>query len=344
MKYLIGNKQEFLNFLNSIDEKDKVGILTHADLDGISSAILLEEILKSKNQKFEFIDFLNYKKGMFDRPLLNLKGKNINKLFITDIGADDTDLEGFENLRKNFDIFLIDHHKINPDLKNKNNIIKTATEDCTTFTVYGLGKDLFNRKKWRDIVCATMAVEFSYRKPENLKFLQKADPEITLKNIGESSTMKYANKISSALIYYGNLRKVYDLVKEKNLDGLNSIHKLISLEIKKCVEDYRKNAEYFPEKKLYFYYLTPKFRITSAVATIVSLAEENNSFLLASDTGKGFVKISARNQSKNADMSRLMKDGIKGLKNAVGGGHIAAASALVMKKDFNKFKERILIN
>ena len=37
-----------------------------------------------------------------------------------------------------------------------------------------------------------------------------------------------------------------------------------------------------------------------------------------------------------------MKLVTKGLKNATGGGHAAAAGARIMKKDLKKFKENIL--
>ena len=52
MIFLQGSKKEFFDF---ISKEDKIGILTHNDLDGIASAIFLEEILNIKNLKVDFI-------------------------------------------------------------------------------------------------------------------------------------------------------------------------------------------------------------------------------------------------------------------------------------------------
>ena len=41
-------------------------------------------------------------------------------------------------------------------------------------------------------------------------------------------------------------------------------------------------------------------------------------------------------------MNLLMKEGIKGLENATGGGHVHASAAKFLKKDLEKFKENLL--
>src|SRR3989344_6756786 len=117
MEFIIGSKKEFLDFLNAINNRDRVGILTHNDLDGIASAIFLQKILENRGINLEFIDFLTYKKGMFDLAISKIKKRSVNKLFLADLAADSSDLEGFEKLRGEVDSFLIDHHPVHPDLK-----------------------------------------------------------------------------------------------------------------------------------------------------------------------------------------------------------------------------------
>ena len=96
MKYLLGSKEEFWKFVDSISEGDKVGIITHTDLDGIASALFLEEILDSKGIKIRELYFIPYKLGMFNKIVPDIKEKNITKLFLTDMYADGTDPEGFK--------------------------------------------------------------------------------------------------------------------------------------------------------------------------------------------------------------------------------------------------------
>ncbi len=345
MKYIIGNKQEFLNFFNSISEKDKVGILTHTDLDGISSAIFLEEILNSKNIEVKFIDFLNYKKGMFDSIFSELREKKITKLFLTDLSADGTDLDNFERLRMEFDVFLIDHHPVNPLLKDKRNIIKTPSSDCTALTIYRMGSDIKNLRKFSWLVCAAIVAEVSYNNEGNLKFIQEFYPGITLGNIRDSVPGEIAKKVSSSIIYYrGDLKKVYDIVKMEKLEELNKAHEIIEVEIEKEMDKFKKEAEFFPEKKLYFYYSSPEFNIASVISSILSFKNPDKTIIFASDTEGGFVKLSARNQSGEVDLNTLLKKSVEGLENAVAGGHRKAAGGSLMKKDLEAFKENILRN
>ncbi len=345
MEFIIGSKKEFLDFLNAINNRDRVGILTHNDLDGIASAIFLQKILENRGINLEFIDFLTYKKGMFDLAISKIKKKSVNKLFLADLAADSSDLEGFEKLRGEADSFLIDHHPIHHDLKDKKNIIKTNSTDCASITIYNLGINLFDSNEWGWLACAGIIADVSYHNQENLKFIQKIYPKVSKDNIWDSIPGEITKKITSALIYYNkNLKKVYDFILKKDLNAFNKVHQIVDDEIQIYSKRFKKEAEFFPGRDLYFYYVNPELNITSILSSIVSFEEPDKSFVLASDINKNFMKISARNQSGKEDMNLLMKRAIKNLENATGGGHSKAAAARIMKKDLGKFKENILRN
>ncbi len=343
MKYLMGSKEEFFEFLNSIGPDDKVGILTHSDLDGIASAIFTQLILEEKGHSVEFLDFMSYGTGAFSNVLKRLKKSNISKVFITDMGADIGDPEGFRELRKEIDCFLIDHHPMNEDFRDEKNIIKTETPDCSSLVMYDLGEGIIDQEKWKWLVCAAIMADYSFKKKENLEFVQEAYPDVKEENVFDSSIGKKTNEIVYSLIYYKrNKRKVYDLLLEEDLEGLKKVSDIVDEEIQKGIEMFNKEAEYYPERNLYFYYINPKFNITSIISTIVSSKKQDKSFIIFSDKGPDYVKASARNQSKSEDMNLLMQKGVKGLENATGGGHVPAAAAQFLKKDLDKFKENIL--
>jgi single-stranded DNA-specific DHH superfamily exonuclease len=336
-------KQDFLNFIKSISKKDKIAIFTHNDLDGIASAIFIEEILVKRKSKIEIIDFLEYRKDMLIEVLKKLRKANITKVFILDVNVDNIDLDSFEKLRKEYDVLFIDHHPINPKILDRKNIIKTDTEDCVALTVYRYGKRLFNRRKWNWLLGPTMVTEFSTKKPNNMKFLKTISPKVKKDKLSESIPGKLAKKIGSLLIYFDkNLKKAYTLIKEKDLSEVEKIHEIVSKEVNRCVKKYLTETEFFPEKNLYFYYINPKFNISNIVTTIVSLKNPEKTCIGLSGSGKNFIRISARNQSGKENMDSLMKKGIKGLKNASCGGHVKASGARIMKKDLGKFKENIL--
>jgi oligoribonuclease NrnB/cAMP/cGMP phosphodiesterase (DHH superfamily) len=341
MEYLSGSKKEFLDYLSKIKEKDNIAVITHTDLDGVASAILIEEVLKSKNAKINSLKFTDYKQGMFEKLEKEfIKGK-INKIFILDVNAE-TDSEGFENLRKEFDVILIDHH---PSDLNGKNIIKTKSADCATFAIYELAKEDFDLEEFIWLVCATMISEYSYKDHPNFEFLKKHYPEIFIEEIYNSQPGEIAKKIASALIYFKEDRKkVFDLVKKKDLKGFDKYQLLIDKEIQSLIKKFKKEAEFFPKQNLYFYYAHPKYSITSITTTILVSQEPSRSFVLVSDIDDepGFVKISSRSQVETENMNLLMKKGVAGLENATAGGHVAAAGGRFMKKDLQKFKENLL--
>ena len=340
MEFLQGSKKEFFDFIGSIGAKDKIGILTHNDLDGIASAVFLEDILNIKNLKVDFIDFLSYEKGMFDKQTLELKKKKITKLFLTDLN-EDADVGGFEKLSKKIDCFLIDHHPGFVEGKNK---INTESSDCATLTIYYLGEEIVDYKKWNWLACASIVSEMSYKKKENLEFVQKSYPEVTLENIYKSVPSEISKRIASACIYYfDDLKKVYALVKKKDLKDLEEIHKETNKLIEDLVKEYKNNSEFYPEQNLYFYDFKKelKGKCGSIVSTKVSFREPEKTFIVVSYQGEG-IKISARNQSGNVNVNELMKKGIRGLDEAIAGGHVRASGANIKREDLENFMGNIL--
>ena len=232
MKYLLGSKDIFLDFLNSISEKDNVAILTHNDLDGFASAIFLEKILNEKGIDVKTIKFSGYGKGVFDNFALKLLKGKISKVFITDMAADLSGVDEFERLRKQFDVFLIDHHPISPDLVNKNNIIKTESGDCASHVVYELGN--FG-KDWDWLISSAIIADMAYQKEENFDFLKEKNSDVRKEDVHDSKIGKMENIISFALIYYKSknldLKNIYDLIKNKNFEELEKYYQEVKDEI-----------------------------------------------------------------------------------------------------------------
>ncbi len=352
MRLILGSKKTFLDFLNNLSDKDRIGILTHNDLDGIASAIFVQEILRGIGLKQpSLLRFLEYKPSLFEKTTPLLKNKNISALFLTDLAADDFDLKGFEKLRREFKTVLIDHHPLNVNLKNKRNIIKTHSYDCAALVVYNLGveannyfnRTVFNYRKWGWLVSAAIVAEVSYNNPDNLKLLRKFYPSATLENIHNSIPDKISKRVFSALAYYEDVERVYRILLNKNLKKLETAHKHINREMKLYSKKFHREAEFFQEKDIYFYYFNPKFKkIVSSLATSLSFKHPDKTIIIASDADTKTIKISARNQSGRVNVNLLMKKAIKGLKSAMGGGHAKAAAARIMKKDLQKFKENLL--
>jgi nanoRNase/pAp phosphatase (c-di-AMP/oligoRNAs hydrolase) len=344
IEYLIGKEQDFYDFLDGINKKDKVAIVSHTDLDGISSALFLQEILKSKGIKPKVLEFVEHGAGAFSKLPEEFKNKKITKIFMSDI-SESADYENFEKIKSQFPIFVIDHHP--SDKKVLDNILKTKTEHCAAWIIYNLGIKLINMEKWRNLVSATMIAEFSHVNEDNFNFLKNNFPDLTKENLMDSEPGKLSIKINSAITYFkGKEKKIFDFILKNKFEKFDKYSKIVSDIIANEVENFKKNAEFYPEKNLYFYYNNPRFSVNSSVTTILSMQEQDKTFLFASDSKEdnNFIKVSSRNQSGNVNLNELMKKGIVGLENASAGGHIKASAAKFLKKDLEKFKQNILNN
>jgi single-stranded DNA-specific DHH superfamily exonuclease len=342
IEYLIGKEQDFYDFLYGITKKDKVAIISHIDLDGISSAIFLQEILKSKGIKPKVLEFTSPEEKAFENLLGLLKKKKITKVFISDLSVGSCP-KNFSEIRKSFDVFLIDHHPF--EIADTKNILKTKTEHCAAWIIYNLGSKITNLEKWKTLVCATMVVEFSFNNENNFNFLKENFPDVTKGDIIDSEIGKISNMFSFAIIYLKkDLKKAFNLIRKNNVKKLEKFNKIVQEEFQLILEKFKKEAEIYPEKNIHLLYYNPKFPIGSTVITHLSVQKSDKTFLFASDSKEdnNFIKVSSRNQSGNVDLNALMKKGIEGLENASAGGHLKASAAKFLKKDLEKFKENIL--
>lgn len=343
MDFIIGKEEEFYNFLDKLSKKDKVGIITHDDLDGMVSALLVENILKSTESELSGIKFIGYEQGMLIKPIKYFKSKKVNKIILTDMNVDNSDPENFNKIKSNLDIFLIDHHPINPDFKYTKNILKSKSEDCSAWVLYNLAKDYIDIKKFEKLVCATMIAEYSFSDSENMKFLESKYPEIK-KDMNNSKITKLTYSFGNANIFFKkNISKLYSLIKKDKLEEIEKASKVMQKELDYYVDKYLKTKETSSDENIYFAYFNPKFNLSSSLSTILSKKERNKVYLFATDSSKkNLIKISARNQSGDFDVNLLLKELTNGFENSIAGGHKKAAGASIMKKDLNKFKERVL--
>lgn len=342
IEYIIGKEKDFYYFLDGINKKDKVAIISHTDLDGITSAIFLNEILKSKGIKPKVLEFINIGKGMFKETSKQLIKKKITKIFMSDLN-ESSDLESFEKLKSEFGVFLIDHHP--SENKTKDKVLKSKSENCAAWIIYNLGRKITDFEKWKELICATMIAEFSYNDENNFNFLKENYPDLTKENLMSSEPGELSKKFSYAIIYLKHdLKKAFNLIRKNKVKKLCKYYSIIKDEVQEGIKLFYKKAEFFPSKNLYFYYDTPKFSINSMINETLSVKEPNKIFVFASDVKEepDFVKVSSRHQDGKEDMNLLMKMGIGGLENATGGGHTKASGAKFMKKDLEKFKENIL--
>ncbi|MBM3232162.1 DHH family phosphoesterase [Candidatus Pacearchaeota archaeon] len=340
------HKRKFDNFLNGIKGNEKIAIVGHANcLDGTSSAILMHEILRKKYPNLPEIEvhFASYAFGSLDNLTKIFHKKEIEKVFLVDLGVDQSLLDELERMKSKFDVLLIDHHPLNPNLKIDDYIIKTRSFDCTSLVLYLFGEKLVDFKDWTWLSCVAAVSEFSWHSKDNLEFIQKHNPTYSPED-PNSELLNLVKKMNNTVNYYSkDSLKSYQIILEKDFKKIDEISKEVSEELDNKLEDFEKNAERHFNKELYFYSLKSNISIGSNISTVLSLRHKGSTIIIFAEDGNK-IKVNARNNGKPTpySMNELCNAGIAGLENAMAGGHAPASGASVKKKDLETFKRNVI--
>jgi single-stranded DNA-specific DHH superfamily exonuclease len=340
MEYLLSSPDEFHEFVEGISKEDKVGIVTHTDVDGLISGVFLKKILESKNIEINFMEFLNYG---FD-ALKQVEGKDFDKIFFTDWNVDNYP-EDLDLLRKKGEVLVFDHHPLNENIENKKGIIKTESKYCSSHALFDLAKNYFDTKSLEKLVCSAIILDYTFTEDENFNFLKSIYPEVKKEKIFESEPGKLGKIIDNAIIYYKpEHKKSFDLILKEDWNSMKEKSEKVEKELSLSEKKYLQEAEYYSDKNLYFDYIKPSFSFTSAIVSKVSHENPKGIFLIASDIldKESYVKVSSRAQSGKFDLGKILKKVTKDFENASAGGHEKAASASFPKRYLGEFKEKIL--
>lgn len=345
-KYILGKPEDFHEFIKLIDkDEDSIGIVTHTDLDGLASGIFLHKILESKGIEPVFTKFLDYSSDALRK--INKK-KEANVLIFSDWNADNFEKD-LDRLRKNASVLVVDHHPLNKKLKDKTGIIKTKGKYCSAHCLFDLAKEgkYFDTEEAEWLVCGAIIFDYTFIDEDNFEFLRSIYPTIRKEDIWNSQPALISKKIANSLIYYRpNYEKVYEMILKKDFESLDKGDEVVSKEYADWKEKYKEEAEYYPNSELYFYYATPKYSISSAVVSSISQQEvPNKTLIFVSDdlSMKGFIKMSARNQTGKIKLGSVLKKCVEGFEKANAGGHDKAAAGGFPVKYLDEFKERLIM-
>ena len=342
-RYLLGKPDDFHDFVKSLKKEDKIGIITHTDLDGLASGIFLQTILESLGLKIEFTKFLDYNSNALE----NVE-EGVDVLFFSDWSVDNFE-DDFNRMRSKVRVLAIDHHPLNENLKDKTGLIKTESKYCSAHTLFDLAKQgkYFDTSEGEWLVCGAIIFDYTFMEDNNFEFLKSIYPTATKEDIWNSKPALISKKIANSLIYYKpDIERVYRMVLNKDFKSLDKADEVVSKEYADWKLKYKKEAEYFPGSELYFYYATPEYGISSAVVSAVSQQEvPNKTLIFASDdqNKKGFIKVSARNQSGDVELGKVLKKCVEGFEESNAGGHDRAAAGGFPAKYLDEFKARLIL-
>ena len=345
MKLEIGQEERFFDFISNLNDKDKIALISHTDLDGIGAAKVINSVVGADTVKF-----LQYNE--IDEVLAEqLKIDGYNKIIFSDLYVERGEvLKILESFMEG--ILILDHHPAIKDWNSKKTVFIKAEEGyCATYLCYelfGKTKDI-EKLDWL-VACSCIADFCNVKNADWMKtvFAKYEDETKFSERIGfvyedvkKSKIYKLQWDIALATIYFkDNLKKVFDAIGDSfgDIGDIGEHVANIQGEIDSYLLKFEEQKKEFSEG--YVFVSTPKFSLGSIISNLISSGYPDKVILIISEKEEGY-SVSARCQNARIDMGIFVRKLISGLEGASGGGHRPAAGAYFLKKDFNEVMNRL---
>src|SRR3989344_2551023 len=336
LNFIFGSEKRFFDFISNISEKDMVGIVSHTDCDGISAALIISKVIG----KLESLQLISYDFGAIDKAIEELKNKKINKVIFADLFIDNA--ERVKKMEKFAEILFIDHHPSENDFNSEKTIyLKAESEYPASYLCYYLFSKIQKIPSWIAAVGITFDMPNKYNK-DNCEQVYK---DFGLEKSQGNLWRAYEDVAFALAAFRNDEKKIYNLLLDVQLlDNINFDR--YTMGIKKEFEE--KLREFEKEKEVYkdiiFYYMHSKYSIKSLLINKLSSEYPDKTLIfISSKDGKSkMLNVSSRRQDRKVDCNLLIKEITKTLPNSMGGGHKAAAGALIPREYLNKFKDELI--
>lgn len=266
-------------------------------------------------------------------------------------------------LAQNSNILILDHHELTSNLNKEANILqvhpslfsdipgvsypgaKLAFDACSLLAdiqeldwlaAVGLVHDVAG-KAWKGFIDSVFN-----------KYKELGKKSYTYESkLGEISSILTAgqeikNGNALALKVCLEAQRPSDILEESlpETSTLVEINKEREKELKYYVDNWEKLAEFDKKLSLVFYDVDLKHRISSAIATSLSLKNPDLLFVIMNKESPAVLKINFRQAQQKVDCAWLARASTEPFGGA-GGGHKPAAGARIPPKYKEKFKERV---
>jgi len=327
-----------------LDEKDKIVLISHVDLDGITSAKVVNAVVNADNVKILQYDEVDEKLAE------KLKIDGYTKIIISDMYVEREEiLKAMESFAE---ILILDHHPSKDWNSDKTTHLKAEEGYCAAYFCYSLFNKVQNIEKLDWLVASACIADFCNVK--NREWIKAIFEKYGIQTGGYMNKLGFAyDDISKSEIYRvqwdlglaiiffrDNLKRVFESIGESfgDIGDLKEHSSKIEKEVERAMDE-------FEEKRIefeggYFFVFNPRFNVGGLVSTMISTKYPDKTIMILSEKENGY-SISARRQDGNVDLGLFLKQLLQGLENARGGGHRQAAGAYFMKKDLPEITKRI---
>tara|TARA_Y100000034_G_scaffold135071_1_gene205570 strand:- start:341 stop:1402 length:1062 start_codon:yes stop_codon:yes gene_type:complete len=343
------NFKKFNSFIKDLKPSDRIVLVHDTDGDGVSAAALMIKACQRLDLNcVGAVPFVRYKRMSVAERILSLEPTHV---MVLDISAEQ--YEDFLAKMTDKKILIIDHHVI-VDEPHGVLLLKPQTigyeGDPGDYPTGKLVYDFMSQfVELSDVSwMAAVAVISDAATPHWQDFLNEIFMKFEFEeneDIFETIPGQVAKIIESARdVAPARTEEALDMIVNKSLkeilmSSLAELSKDIDAEVAKYVSD--PELESYYESSLNFYFIEPKYMVKSIVVNKLSFAEPDKTFVVFVPV-RDLITVSLRDQSRKVDCNALIRQVVKGLEGADGGGHVAAAGGKALFQDFEKIKQRII--
>ncbi len=345
------NMNKAVEFLQSIKDNEDIVVIFNNDGDGTCSAALLAKMLAGKIKKkkpFFISQPMPMDKNLVDRIKTTLP----NRIIFLDLPVDQQ-LPILKKVQGICSILIIDHHRFIRDVSSKNTVHMNPRfsskniYQSTSYLTYKTCSKISDMSDSMWIAAVGMVSDYDLKDSQDVVAEIKKKYSIEQEKLYDTIFGRIADAISAVnatkAVNCENLVELFmkasgpeDIMANQHV--INSYNE-ISSEMKNIMADFDHSAEHVG--KTIFYNVKSKFNLRSPVSTKVSELYPDKIVIIYQKAGNK-IKASMRNQSGNNDLTVLLKKAVSGL-DAAAGGHERAAGAIVAAKDWETFKERMVV-
>lgn len=353
--------QPAIDYLENIQENQKVVIIHHWDMDGISSSAIISKILQNKRgkgaQEVTIPDQRSYHLTEKDHELL----EDADKLIVLDFNLKAEELESLGE-KFDLDVLVVDHHSFDRvpevDFVNPRQDDAEVYVPCSKICLdiageFGLEDDL----RW--IAGMGIIQDFGVSScPElfeklNEKYRTYLPEELSQQELAKNCEYgRYASVLNIkpyrdskhyAKLAYQALMKSNDLKELEAQEEYRQVYEVyleMQDEFNDAVKNYEEEREIDRQKMIIFFEIDSDFHITSSIATNMSTKSPEWIHIVI-QRGEDEINVSSRCQSGRVDLGDLMQEALpeKAVEEgAEGGGHRKAAGASFKPKYLEEFK------
>lgn len=341
MKFDIGNEQRFFDFIKDLNDKDKIALISHTDLDGMVAPYVASKVIRADLIKFVNYDDLNL--GLVQY----LKENKISKVIFTDLFIGDQNF--VLELEKFAHVLILDHHISKRDWNSsRTTFLKGEEGICAGYLCYYLFSKLKNIDNLDWLVACSCISDYCHIKTS--EWLDKVFTKYNDKfeRVGtyvrtSGSIWDLQEALSLAIIYHKkNLLHVFENIRTSfgDIGNLREDASKVREEVQRLVNLFDKEKQKFDGG--YLFEFSPKYSCGSMVSTILSGNNIHSTILtLRPDLENNSYHVSARRQDKQVNMNDFLKKLLEGFEKSDAGGHVPAAGGSFPMEFIGEFKRRL---